>query len=69
MNDKLKLCPFCGSEARIEEIRTFARIVYSVSCIDIDRTCPMYYLKTRYFGTKKQAIEAWNRRVNENERV
>ena len=58
MSEKLKLCPFCGTD----EVFVGKSIVskYYVCCISGDNC----YIKTTAFDTEKDAIEAWNRRVN-----
>lgn len=58
---KLKPCPFCGGEAAIyknEIMKTFC--VYCTSC---------YGKTAALFDKENDAVEAWNRRINENERL
>ena len=58
---KLKPCPFCGSEAHIEE-RKMVRIWYEVRCDNCDAG-------TGIWKTPDEAIKAWNtrsQRVKEN---
>lgn len=59
---KLKLCPFCGSEAGIEECdkRWF------IWCNAPE--CPMEQVTTWGYDTKKRAMEAWNRRCRNDVR-
>lgn len=56
---ELKPCPFCGSEAcvGVEGMTTY----WSVGC----RKCFCFF--ARYFNTKEEAIEKWNKR-NENDK-
>ena len=63
MKNKLKPCPFCGGEALIYTNTIIKNLpTYSVYCSECyARTYGMY-------DTKEQAIENWNRRVNQNER-
>ena len=53
---ELKQCPFCGGEAEIVETE------YAVDVSCKDGNCRGYtdYLNSK---TKKEAIEAWNRRA------
>lgn len=63
MNDKeLKPCPFCGGEARIvqEYDAMIGETFYFCECINCTGT--ILYGK---FNKKEYAIEAWNRRVND----
>lgn len=59
MNEKLKPCPFCGSDKII---------VQEHKCIGFDDSFGVecLYCKTQsylFFESKKEAVEAWNRRV------
>lgn len=73
MNDrKLKECPFCGSEAIINKIRV-SYSDYNYDGYAVIAECKVCKAKSPYmWGTihgmfreneEKQAIEAWNRRV------
>lgn len=56
---KLKACPFCGGEGRLQVVTTASRINqddYFVKC----RECGASTM--RYFPKQKEAIAAWNRR-------
>lgn len=63
----LRKCPFCGGEARL--IRNARRKIYGkdeyrvgvVACCDVCEA-------RMFYGSEKLAIEAWNRRA-ENERT
>ena len=52
MSSNLKPCPFCGGEAEFYEFTCFW-----VSCKDC-------WCETFTYDTKQEAVEAWNRRVN-----
>ena len=53
----LKPCPFCGGEAaEDEEDQRFTRYPYYVEC----HNCGA---RSDEWKTKKEAIDAWNRRV------
>jgi len=60
MSEKLKPCPFCGSEKielcadRIQGPNSGKS--YAVEC----QTC---YCKTAYYGTKDYAVMYWNKRA------
>ena len=52
-------CPFCGGEPRIEEESCieYFRIVHNCEFGD------KMHIHTRFYPTKQEVIEAWNRRV------
>lgn len=60
--DKLKPCPFCGGIADVlmdyKQIETTGRQRFFVTCAVCGVETP------RIARDKKQAIEAWNRRVD-----
>lgn len=65
MKDKLKPCPFCGSEVKFVWSNNFA---YSGLPMIVCNNCGMLLSnKNNIRDTKKFMVEAWNRRV-ENER-
>lgn len=67
MKDKLKSCPFCGGKAQIvEEHSGLGCTTYHIQCQN-KIECPLHYARTKRFYKKSEAVEAWNRRV-ENER-
>jgi hypothetical protein len=86
MTEKLKLCPFCGGEARIQvtddegnlKSESYLEDPYSgvgyVIIHDISNStdsCPIATnldeIQGCYIYTSKQeAIDAWNKRVNDN---
>ncbi len=57
MDTKLKPCPFCGSPAEMKKIsgRWTAK-------------CTKECAGTRIFNDQNKAIEAWNKRVNNDKR-
>lgn len=55
---KLKPCPFCGGEARIDRNIFAFPTSYSVIC----KICEA---ESEVFNTEKEVIEAWNRRVTD----
>lgn len=55
---KLKPCPFCGSEAWIEEWADGCDGTYRVRCCDT--RCDV---ETQIYLTEQEAIQVWNRRV------
>lgn len=63
----LKPCPFCGQSPAITESHRWpwmankSVIGFSVVCENID--CVIYSADNTYFRSKSDAIEAWNRRV------
>lgn len=61
--EKLKPCPFCGSEAHICKIR--GEKIYLVKCWNY-RECSILP-RTKEYENKEEAIREWNRRSKENE--
>ena len=63
---ELKPCPFCGGNAEIISFQTFAWCdnTYVVRCAN--PACEVEH-KARSWD-KKEAIEAWNRRVENEQR-
>lgn len=65
MNKELKLCPFCGGKASVEDRVEY----YIVRCNnrflpnDDNILCPMN-ARTHKAATKELAIEFWNTRSN-----
>lgn len=57
---KLKPCPFCGGEARIIHVKQLwdPRNAFWAQC----QKCRM---SGKHFETEAEAIEAWNRRAND----
>lgn len=59
MMPELKPCPFCGHDSGMVYSDSYG---YAVKCTE--SKCDVCVL-TRHFDTKKEAIEAWNRRAGE----
>ncbi len=61
--DELKLCPFFGGEAfvykRYDSIFRLDPTDFTVLCKDCNASV------RHYFQTESEAIEAWNRRTND----
>lgn len=62
MNDKLKPCPFCGGKAGISKMPP--PILYKYRIVCGNPTCDLQP-GTNWKQTKQEAIEVWNRRVND----
>lgn len=65
MSEKLKPCPFCGGEAVVECHDEDYGDDWIVSCINLDGECEITP-HTKFYETKQEAIEAWNRRSNQD---
>ena len=67
----LKPCPFCGSrpvlqtDTRYPRPECEPRKAYEVVCKNWD--CIIGYVDERYRLTEQEAIEAWNRRANDED--
>ena len=59
---KIKLCPFCGGEAKAKKIHNTQ--YYYVACVN-DACC--VDASTDLFFTEEEAISAWNHRVNNSD--
>jgi Lar family restriction alleviation protein len=59
--DILRECPFCGSNGMVVRVSNRG---YAPMCTDFD--CIAYGIELKQFATKKEAIEAWNRRVKDD---
>lgn len=56
-------CPFCGGVATVEELPGVVGASFSVGCsTDEDGKC-MGYQSLTSFATRREAIEAWNKRA------
>lgn len=61
MTNKLKPCPFCGGEAKLQRyIDRYEGITFYVYCSG--EFCEVFPA-TENFETEQQAIKAWNIRV------
>lgn len=58
---ELKRCPFCGSPGEVEH-REYSG-TWIVQCSNGE--CPASYMIGWDYETEEDAIDAWNRRVNE----
>ena len=65
---RLRECPFCGGDARIiphqfysDEKKAWVTDCYGIDCQDCHASSYQFY------GTERQAIEAWNRRVGDTD--
>lgn len=71
----LKPCPFCGEHPAIKKDRRYPFYIcngdgvdaYEVVCQNID--CIIYNADHSYYMTKEEAIEAWNRRANDERKA
>lgn len=64
MSDKrLKPCPFCGGEARL--YRSGSHGFFHLCMIGREA---MVKIESRYFRSEEEAINVWNRRVNDVQR-
>ena len=57
----LKKCPFCGSDAEIFSTRDYLKkTFYRIHC---KKFC---CLQVNFYSSEIAAVEAWNRRVNDD---
>ena len=60
--EKLKPCPFCGSEAYVTRHIFFGTDdTFGVIC----KNGKCYTSGWQFYGTEKDAVEAWNRRASD----
>lgn len=59
MSEKLKKCPFCGSDAELSHKRNLNTWIVECS----NQSCPASFMIGADFETEAEAIEAWNRRA------
>lgn len=57
----LKRCPFCGGEGMLEQKNGLGTWIVQCS----NNQCPASYMIGWDYDTEDEAVEAWNRRVNE----
>jgi Lar family restriction alleviation protein len=61
----LKPCPFCGRKAlKTSWYRPDTNVLYQVSCSDKSSDC-VVHPETSWYTDEKKAIDAWNRRAND----
>ena len=63
MGDKLKQCPFCGGKACIERDDMNGISRFLPVCSNYGNNC--WGMQENWFVTEQEAIEAWNRRAND----
>lgn len=69
MNMILKPCPFCGGKAKMQSDIRYPRPkcepkkAFVVVCQT--RNCIIGFVDERYYLSEKKAMDAWNRRVND----
>ncbi|RLC88486.1 MAG: hypothetical protein DRJ03_02445 [Chloroflexi bacterium] len=62
MEDKVKPCPFCGSQPEAQcHAYSLGEPKYSFQCVK--GHCPMEGVYTYKESSKKEAIKAWNTRA------
>lgn len=62
---RLKKCPFCGSNAGISELKQGPWPRFGVVCFDSRCMASVGSYFGRRYMTRKDAADAWNRRVND----
>lgn len=62
--EKLKPCPFCGGKAKVRSVNIF-RAEIEVMC-EKCRNRTLTYKGVDYYDTEYLAIQAWNRRANDD---
>ena len=60
---KLKPCPFCGGEAFVQKFRIDGTGRFFISVV-----CRVCFAQTGHHTKEAYAIEAWNRRVGEEDK-
>ena len=63
MNEELKPCHVCGSEAAVMPLWNLGNSVYQAGCTNKD--CTEYVMHGWKYRSKVDAIAAWNRRAND----
>ena len=64
---ELKPCPFCGGNAHIVRLKESVKEKYYVACGNSLNRCiaSHKWVFGRFYSTREEAIEAWNRRIEE----
>lgn len=65
----LKPCPFCGNNAHVKQLKQSASPRYYIVCGNFAGRCIAsdHYVFGRFFKAKQNAIDAWNRRTNDEQ--
>ena len=58
--DKLKPCPFCGSIEPLVVVDDETEMLFGVRCFKCEAAIEAVFVK------RKGAVDAWNRRVNDD---
>ena len=66
---ELKPCPFCGGSAHVGELKKSVSPRFYVFCSNNKENCiaAEKYIFGAFYYTRKEAIEAWNRREDNGE--
>lgn len=64
MSESLKPCPFCGGKAYLSKLKTTVNIRFFVVCGNTKCIASADQLFGKRYYSENEAIEAWNRRVN-----
>ena len=62
-NEKLKECPFCGSNAKV--FHSVIHTIFHVKCVN-EITCGA---ELGYFSSEQEAIDSWNERSNHAQKI
>lgn len=62
MSKKLKPCPFCGKEARLEHWKYNGEMVYEIKCSDLN--CPVPVVRHPIGYDLDEVIAKWNDRTD-----
>jgi len=58
---ELRPCPFCGTEAKLEE---YSNGRFAVVCMSVNCTC---FTSGNSYNTEVEAVERWNTRVSDED--
>ena len=63
---ELKPCPFCGHTAHVMQLKQSAKPRYYIACGNSAERCiaSAHWVFGSFYLNKADAIEAWNRRAN-----
>lgn len=62
---ELKPCPFCGGEPTMRSLAETANYEATNYILCLNDNCSVKPSMMKTYSTMEEAIEAWNRRVNE----